>query len=641
MNPASSLRTEKLTLAVLMCGVVSLALSDFVSPIYWALSMIAGLMRLWLGRRFSLSEFQASMIGWLGFFWVALELALGRAWIVAFTDFLLILSLAVVIEAPTARNHLHRMLVGLFLVLAAAVLTDSVLYVIPLAALMWFMWRASACLYGLNWPGGDLLPVPLRRDMPTMLGMALLAGILFVAMPRFDVHSLLQPTQPRKETSGFSDKVQLGDFARELDATVVMRVEPLEAEPTIEELKSFRRQIEGRYWRGTSLAEFTGRGWQRPKEATLRHWRRNGDVDLWPGLGLGAVVYREASDHAYIQLPDGLLRINLLPEAAAMSAGGSMTFDRPPARRLRLQMELGSRTDKRAFITMRSPDAEDVSMAQIPAAMSQWARDTTRGATDPAVAMARLVDELHGWTYDLNAKIDSVDPVTSFLSIRRGHCELYATTLALAARSLGVPARVVNGYFGGKWNDVGGFLILRQQDAHSWTEVWLNGGWQRMDATPASRWALSGVRFPELDAVWETVKLSWYRYVLEFQDSDRTAMAKQFWQQLRTYGIKLLFFALMLALLVVLASRVKHINLVKIFGFARSNWPILDRWLQRRGCMRLGYQPLRDVPVPEGIDVNRWHQFVQAWEMQAYGAARPWQKAELKRHLRALSSMHC
>jgi len=528
------------------------------------------------------------------------------------------------------------MLVGLFLVLAAAVLTDSVLYVIPLAGLMWFMWRASACLYGLNWPGGDLALPPAGRDVPTMLAAALLAGVLFVAMPRFDVHSLLQPTQPRKETSGFSDRVQLGDFARELDATVAMRVESTLVDPTVAQVKAFRRQIEGRYWRGTSLSQFTGRGWQRQREISARRWSRDSNMNLWQGSGLSVAVYREASDHAYIQVPDGLLRIRQLPESATLSQSGAIIFERPPVRRLRLAMELAGRSDQRLYSSMRAPNSMERSTAQVPPALDQWAHDMTQGITDPVKALRRLVDELRGWTYDLNARIDAANPVTSFLSLRRGHCELYATTLALAARSLGVPARVVNGYYGGSWNDVGGFLVIRQQHAHSWTEVWLNGKWQRMDATPASRWALSGVRFPEMDAVWETVKLSWYRYVLEFENSDRTALAKQLWTQVRAYEIGVMLFAMAMAMVWILLRNIRRMRFWQRFGFAASIWPMLDRWLQRHGRMRPAYQPLRDVSLPEGISANRWFVFVQAWERQAYGAAPPWSKRELKRHLRAL-----
>ena len=440
MNGAGSLRTERLTLAVLMCGVASLALSDFVSPFYWSLSVIAGLFRLWRGPGFSLSELQASMIGWFGFFWVGLELALGRAWVVAFTDFLLILALAVVIEAPTARNHLHRMLVGLFLVLAAAVLTDSVLYVLPLAALIWFLWRAAACLYGLNWPGGDIDPLPAKRDLKPMLMIVAMAAALFIAMPRFDVHSLLKPTQPRMQTSGFSDQVQLGDFARELDATVVLRVEP-EVPLQDSELRHFRSIMEGRYWRGTSLSRFTGHGWQRLAGAAsgparndiIRSWVRGSDVRLAKGKGLRAAVYREASDHGYIQLPQGLMGIRTVPEPVRLDAGGAMSFMTPPAGRLRLLMDVSPSRRSAASPDMRPPVAAEYSTTHTPEALKQWVKEFAAEGS-PADVLQRIVGELSGWTYDLQADISNEHPLESFLTGKRGHCELFATTLALAAR---------------------------------------------------------------------------------------------------------------------------------------------------------------------------------------------------------------
>ncbi len=633
---ASSMRAEQLTLAVLMCGVASLALSDFVSPFYWLLSATAALLRLWRGSGFSLTELQASLIGWFGFFWVALELVLGRAWVVAFTDFMLILALAVVIEAPTPRNHLHRMLVGLFLVLAAAVLTDSVLYVIPLVAMMWFMWRAAACLYGLNWPGGDLPAVSAGQDARWMILIAAMAAFLFVSLPRFDTHSLLKPTQPRMQTSGFSYRVQLGDFARELDATVVMRVEPAVANLTPVALKKFRREVQGRYWRGVALPTFTGQGWQHSGRKFVRHWPRGGEVVLAKGQGLQLAVYREASDHAYIQLPQGLLNIRRLSEAVQISASGAMSFDQPPSRRLRLQMEISGHGISPLAAMMRPPAHAETSKQAIPAVLYQWVNKISRGMQSPAAALRVLADELRGWTYDLHAKLDDARPLESFLAQKKGHCELYATTLALAARVLGVPSRVVNGYYGGEWNDVGGFLLLRQQHAHSWTEVWLHGHWQRMDATPASRWELLGVRFPAFDEVWETIKLNWYRYVLEFQDSDRTALLKQLWQQLRSYGAGLLLVALFVAAVIGLIRVFPGVRFWQYFRTPTAAWPLLDRWLEKHGSKRHGYQPLRCLPIPAGVDAARWQAFVQDWERQAYAGTHGWHRRELKRHLRAL-----
>jgi len=69
---------------------------------------------------------------------------------------------------------------------------------------------------------------------------------------------------------------------------------------------------------------------------------------------------------------------------------------------------------------------------------------------------------------------------------RRGFCEHYASAFAVMMRAAGIPARVVLGYQGGELNPMGGHLIVRQSDAHAWTEVWLEGvGWRRVDPTSA------------------------------------------------------------------------------------------------------------------------------------------------------------
>ncbi len=110
---------------------------------------------------------------------------------------------------------------------------------------------------------------------------------------------------------------------------------------------------------------------------------------------------------------------------------------------------------------------------------------------------------------------------------------MFATTLALAARHFGFASKVVNGYYGGDWNEPGGFLLIRNRHAHSWVEVWQNGRWRRLDPTPAARWLQPpGMHFIALDALWESVKMSWYRYVLAFEASDRAQLALSLWRSL-------------------------------------------------------------------------------------------------------------
>jgi transglutaminase-like putative cysteine protease len=91
------------------------------------------------------------------------------------------------------------------------------------------------------------------------------------------------------------------------------------------------------------------------------------------------------------------------------------------------------------------------------------------------------------FVYTLNPPILLDNEVDRFLfESKRGFCENYAGSFALLMRTAGIPARVVTGYQGGEYNKVGNYLIVRQSDAHAWTEVWLKDrGWVRVDPTAA------------------------------------------------------------------------------------------------------------------------------------------------------------
>ena len=79
------------------------------------------------------------------------------------------------------------------------------------------------------------------------------------------------------------------------------------------------------------------------------------------------------------------------------------------------------------------------------------------------------------------------DAVDEFLfATRKGFCEHYASAFTFVMRAAGVPARVVTGYQGGEFNPLGGYLLVRQSDAHAWSEIWLDDrGWVRVDPTAA------------------------------------------------------------------------------------------------------------------------------------------------------------
>ncbi len=91
------------------------------------------------------------------------------------------------------------------------------------------------------------------------------------------------------------------------------------------------------------------------------------------------------------------------------------------------------------------------------------------------------------FVYTLDPPRLAENAVDEFLfDTRSGFCEHYAAAFTIVMRAAGVPARIVTGYQGGEFNPLGGYLLVRQSDAHAWSEIWVAGrGWLRVDPTAA------------------------------------------------------------------------------------------------------------------------------------------------------------
>jgi protein-glutamine gamma-glutamyltransferase len=106
---------------------------------------------------------------------------------------------------------------------------------------------------------------------------------------------------------------------------------------------------------------------------------------------------------------------------------------------------------------------------------------------EPTLIIEAMLDWLRNgnFVYTLRPPLLTGDLIDGFLfDTRQGFCEHYAAAFTILMRAAGIPARVVTGYQGGEVNPIGNYLIVRQRDAHAWTEVWLeNEGWVRVDPT--------------------------------------------------------------------------------------------------------------------------------------------------------------
>ena len=107
---------------------------------------------------------------------------------------------------------------------------------------------------------------------------------------------------------------------------------------------------------------------------------------------------------------------------------------------------------------------------------------------DPAFIKARKIESYlsKNYRYSLGIRTrDAADPVGEFLfETKQGHCEYFASAMALLLRLEGVPARIATGFLMSEWNDNGGYFIVRSKDAHSWVEAKIGGLWVEFDPSP-------------------------------------------------------------------------------------------------------------------------------------------------------------
>src|SRR5690606_3365332 len=118
------------------------------------------------------------------------------------------------------------------------------------------------------------------------------------------------------------------------------------------------------------------------------------------------------------------------------------------------------------------------------------------------------------------------DPVVDFLfDNRRGHCEYFASAMTLMCQSLGIRARLVQGYLGGEYNEAGEFYRVRQKDAHAWVEVHLSDrGWTVFDPTPSAARSPEGLDdslSARLQRVMDYIYFSWSNWVVSFDRETR------------------------------------------------------------------------------------------------------------------------
>lgn len=412
------------------------------------------------------------------------------------------------LETRTARDLTILAFIAYFL-LYAALLRDQRLPLLPVL-LVGALVTTAALLRVHAGSAGESWSTAARRSGVLVLQALPLALALFLLFPRLP-GPFWGIAAPNSARTGLSDEMTPGDVS-DLSTS---------GEP------AFRVRFAGRlpppvlrYWRGPALHEFDGRTWRRPRGQAFPEQSVTAQ-----GAPVDYQVTLEPHDRNWIlalDMPGGW------PEPEAYRAYDFTLVSPRPITDV-ASFQLRSYTRYRAGsvlpLSLRHKDTQLPETGN-PRSLA-LGRELRARYGDPrqvAAAMLRLFRN-QPFEYTLEPPRLGRDSVDEFLfGTRKGFCEHYASAFTLVMRAAGVPARVVTGYQGGEWNALGGYLLVRQSDAHAWSEIWLDdAGWVRVDPTAAvaperiERGLVDAVgadepapgRLRQASALWLTATLAW------------------------------------------------------------------------------------------------------------------------------------
>jgi transglutaminase-like putative cysteine protease len=454
------------------------------------------------------------------------------------------------------RDHVTLAILAFLMVLASAVLTVDSIFLFSFAAFMMMAvvtfvlmeMRRSVHAAGIHARHSNdpqehrHLAFSLARMAPALMLMILISGAaVFFLIPRMSAGYMGGYSFGTDLSSGFSDHVQLGRIGEiQQSNAVVMHI-----------------QIDGDrvggfdlHWRGVALADFDGHTWSNPKEQFFLPRRPNNSFAVPRAIGamqsyVTANLRREHLIHYRVLMePIGTNVFFLAPWArsvsgdyrlvAADSSGVIYDFDsQHPLGRYEADSDIAVPSREELRMAGRSYPAPLAAIyLRLPALdprVSRLAAQITSSAGnefDKAAAVENYLKTRFGYTLELPPSAVK-DPIANFLFERKqGHCEYFASAMAVMLRTLGIPSRVITGFRSDEFNDLTANYVVRAKDAHAWVEAYFPGsGWHTFDPTPAGA---SGTPqgWERLALYLDAMSSFWRDWVVSYDTSHQYALGQ-------------------------------------------------------------------------------------------------------------------
>jgi hypothetical protein len=584
--PAERFFRASLSLLVLS-SILTLASTDKLDGFTSLVAPLAALYkgyRWWHGLPTELSHRAATwcLVAYLGFFPVDAML-LSRFFpagssspplfvlLLAVVHFLIFAMLIRFYSAASDRDALFLSMLAFAAILAAAILTVDTLF---LTLFFFFLLSAVSTLIGMELRRGAMgavSPAPVRREternlnralslaaLSVAVGAILLGGAFFFFFPRFNAGYLGRVSFSPSLMTGFTEDVELGQIGEiKKSSALVMRVET--GKPI---------GYEWLRWRGVALATFDGKRWS---SGAVSPQRLEPGADGWIhspqtakkqntlGQAVRYNVFLEPVATDAIFVPGRFLSLQGNFSGGAANSFAALqrnylvtdTTDtlKNPFRNFASIRYIGiSRLPPRDAAKLRAAPmgySNDIASTylQLPARLDrripELAREITKHSPTPFDKALRIESYLrtsYAYTLNLTGK-PGQDPLAHFLfEARAGHCEYFASAMAIMLRTLGIPSREVNGFLPGEYNDLAGDYIVRASDAHSWVEVYFPGdGWQVFDPTPSNIENGNGF-LTRLGLYIDWLQITWNEWVIGYDFAHQVALAQNLQRSSRNWG---------------------------------------------------------------------------------------------------------
>ena len=419
---------------------------------------------------------------------------------------LLILLGIKLLQKKEFRDFMQIYTISVFLLSASALLTIDIIFLIYFVSMFFLTVIAIILLTfyvedkSMSFERKKFFNLLFKLFFIPLISIPMTA-LFFLFLPRTDYPIFNFLNNQGRGKTGFSDTVQLGDVSDiQMDKSIIMRVKVDKKLP--------QNQL---YWRGLTLNTFNGKIW-------FKRRLSKSQIKLI-GNKISQRIILEPYGDRYLFGLDKPVKINYKNFIYKES---DLSFSLPTPVFTRIKYTVISAVSPYILekninrtIYLQVPKNLDRKIFRLASKL--------KGKTDKETLINIIKFFKKNFTYSLDRLPAGDNSLSKFLfKYKYGNCEYFASATAILLRINGIPSRIVIGYRGGFYNEIGKYYIVKQSDAHSWVEAYIDGKWIRVDTTPTRLSSFSKKKIEELKSLsklsilFDTVEYYWINFIINY-----------------------------------------------------------------------------------------------------------------------------